>query len=801
MLSSADAGVVARDPAISGLELLLDEAAFLDQLRALLPAAAVEKASRHYIRYKPGMNCLVRYVLEGKGSKSLIYAKAHGPDAVIKLAKAGRRRVATAFPGQGRLLLPQYGVVVSAFPNDSKLNALYRLGEPGQREALFRRILPDNPALHNPRVETLQYKPERRFVACLRGQDGEKAVIKLYGRKGFIKASASAGFLGTVNNTDFPRLLGSSVKHQALVFEWVEGQRLGDFYTARDLDSGWMGELGQRLADFHRPGSGEVLPLRMPGQEVSGVLEMGGTLDILLPELAARVHRLAGEIGTQLQSLTPVSRLLHGDFYAMQVLCAAHGIQFIDSDDVCCGHPAADIGLFLAHVEREVVNKTMVSGQAGQIERSLLDGYSRSMEKQLQAAIELYTATGLLQLLHHPFRNCEPDWPERMEKILAAAERRYERYKRVAGNPVSVPTRPPGASAPVSGQYGVPDDPGMPFLVNALDPVSAARAFRYRLAGRFGSGAEIVASSIQVLRHRPGRRCLIAYEVSGTRETGHTSGCSLVGKVRARGLDKRTWQLNMALHATGFAQGNSDGIEVPEPVGIIPGFNMWLQQRVNGQPAWTALSGNDGSNTAQRMAAAIHKLHAANIPARRTHTIKDEMQVLEKVLADVMASQPQWRGRLERILAASRRLVGKTVQTGLTGIHRDFYHDQVLVDGNRLYLLDLDLYCMGDPALDVGNFIAHLQEQSLRLRDDANALADIVQTLVGHYQQLAGQDMAEAIDSYRILTLVRHIAISQRIKDRRKYTSSLIEVCEQQLGGSRAGLCCGVEPTGMLACQ
>src|SRR5437773_3836244 len=31
-----------------------------------------------------------------------------------------------------------------------------------------------------------------------------------------------------------------------------------------------------------------------------------------------------------------------------------------------------------------------------------------------------------------------------------------------------------------------------------------------------------------------------------------------------------------------------------------------------------------------------------------------------------------------------------------------------------VWLLDFDLYCQGDPALDIGNFVGHLTEQSLR---------------------------------------------------------------------------------------
>ena len=44
---------------------------------------------------------------------------------------------------------------------------------------------------------------------------------------------------------------------------------------------------------------------------------------------------------------------------------------------------------------------------------------------------------------------------------------------------------------------------------------------------------------------------------------------------------------------------------------------------------------------------------------------------------------------------------GPVLDDDRTFIHRDFYPDQVLVDGARVYLLDLDLYSLGEPPLDV----------------------------------------------------------------------------------------------------
>src|SRR2546426_9353652 len=46
----------------------------------------------------------------------------------------------------------------------------------------------------------------------------------------------------------------------------------------------------------------------------------------------------------------------------------------------------------------------------------------------------------------------------------------------------------------------------------------------------------------------------------------------------------------------------------------------------------------------------------------------------------------------------------------------------VIVNGERLFLLDFDLYCEGDPALDIGNFLGHITEQSLRSEEHTSEL-------------------------------------------------------------------------------
>src|ERR1041384_6961558 len=147
---------------------------------------------------------------------------------------------------------------------------------------------------------------------------------------------------------------------------------------------------------------------------------------------------------------------------------------------------------------------------------------------------------------------------------------------------------------------------------------------------------------------------------------------------------------------------------------------MWLQRKAPGQDSTVVLARPDGEKVARRIAEAIHKLHRANVKPDRSHTLNDELRILHEKLPLVSEAKPQLREKIVQILAACDRLAASLNPPTPCGIHRDFYPAQVLVDGPRICLLDFDLYCLGDPALDIGNFIGHLTELGLRQHENPN---------------------------------------------------------------------------------
>jgi aminoglycoside phosphotransferase (APT) family kinase protein len=205
---------------------------------------------------------------------------------------------------------------------------------------------------------------------------------------------------------------------------------------------------------------------------------------------------------------------------------------------------------------------------------------------------------------------------------------------------------------------------------------------------------------------------------------------------------------------------------------------MWLQRKVRGTLASELLPSPKGVSLARRIAKAIHKVHQAQVPTDRSHTIADELAILHECLPGL---NPAWATRIEAILAACDKLAAHLPTPKPCGIHRDFYPAQVIVDRRRLYLIDFDLYCVGDPALDVGNFIGHVTEQSLRSFGDATALRECEQAMEDRFVELSGQTTRSAVRAYATFTLVRHIYLSTQFAERAAFTEPLMELCEHRL--------------------
>ena len=327
---------------------------------------------------------------------------------------------------------------------------------------------------------------------------------------------------------------------------------------------------------------------------------------------------------------------------------------------------------------------------------------------------------------------------------------------------------------------GASHDEAMPELTAALDPVTA----QSELSSRLGStlGGRLTLRAVSVVRHKPGRRCLIRYDAT-VEDADGPAELSMLGKVRVHRYGKSGWRRLRAFREAGFDDDAADLIGMPEPLGTVPAFHMWLQRLVEGRALTQLLDDPRGQDLAARAAEAAHKIHGAGVPTDKDHTYQDELTILHDRLAAVSASRPDIAARIDRISQAATQKTRRLRDRPTTGIHRDYYADQLMVgDDGWIHVVDLDLYCRGDPAVDIGNFLGHVTELALRTWGEPLRLRAVEDVFRGRFLELAGDGHADAIDAYADLTLARHIWLSTVIQGRGHTTDALVALCDDRFG-------------------
>lgn len=424
MLSPPDADLVRRERALPGLAVLLDPEAFVRALRPHVPDAGLREASITYIRYKPETNCLLTYRLETGGGPVTAYAKLHGPDAEVKLRNVREKEKdsATSPLGPGRIVLEEISTVVALFPNDGKLRSLQELQDPTAWRRRLVGLFPERPDLWECEARTLAYKPERRYVAQLAAGGEPRAVLKYYNEGGFAQADAiSVGFRSR-GPLRVARRIGRSRRRRTLAFEWLAGRLLSEAITDPGQDLDEIAVVGAALAELHGQAPGGLVAVSTRRKEAESWIALAEGIAFLHPPGEGRARSLARRLASLFPDAPAAPRPVHGDFYAKQVLVDGGQASLLDLDRAVRGDPAADLGRFLGHLERDALRGVVPPERVEPLGNALLDGYRRASRSSLPSGVGPYVAAALLSLAPDPFRYREQGWPQRIEALLERAE-------------------------------------------------------------------------------------------------------------------------------------------------------------------------------------------------------------------------------------------------------------------------------------------------------------------------------------------------------------------------------------------
>ena len=193
-------------------------------------------------------------------------------------------------------------------------------------------------------------------------------------------------------------------------------------------------------------------------------------------------------------------------------------------------------------------------------------------------------------------------------------------------------------------------------------------------------GLAVAARGGELVRYKPGRRAVIRYP-------------DAYGKLRADGAGWAHVELAQALIAAGIA--------TPAPRHYVPQLRMALYEEVHGVRLAT-LRGGGLEPWMAPVAEALERLHATPVASLRAHSMEAELEDLRAAAQTATALGADCLALAEKL---ARRLA--VVAPRAATIHGSFHDDQVLV-GDEITLLDLDSAAIGHPLLDVGHFASYL---------------------------------------------------------------------------------------------
>lgn len=563
------------------------------------------------------------------------------------------------------------------------------------------------------RLTVLRYKPGRRVVLRADGPEGPRAVIKLHGFSSDFKAArAGARFCERAGG---PAVIGVSKRNRAIAVSWVAGNELDAHASAQCFRLA-----GLALAAVHaRPVCGTLRRFRPPAPQTTI-----HAIEALNPQLGAVARRLS------LPELPDsVTCPIHGDFSADQVVVGREGVSIVDWDRAAIGPPARDLGSALARLDLDRTRGTDVTEAA----EALFEGYVSLRPLPPADEIAAHRVHALLALSTDGFRARRAGWDIEISTILDQI-----------GTSAPVPV-PSASHAPIAG------------LEQMLNPENLRTVFGLPPHAPLG---------VAPTRLKPGRRAMVRVVLP--------DNTTVLGKIRARGVDRTAHSIQSGLHAAGL-DGRS-GVAVPEVVTTAKPVPAWFQKAVTGTPLGNLLNTLDGIPAVWRAGRGLAVLHGTPPQSDRCWTKDDELAVLEKA---VMGGPHAQLGDMARHRLAA---LEKTPEVGL---HRDFYYDQVLVSDQKVWLVDLDLHARGDPAIDLGNFLAHLTELALRCNRPLNWSEQLGKGFVEGYASVRQLPRIDRIDAFHWVSLARHVSIAKRFSDRKHTIPAIAALCNQRLADQR----------------
>jgi Ser/Thr protein kinase RdoA (MazF antagonist) len=280
-------------------------------------------------------------------------------------------------------------------------------------------------------------------------------------------------------------------------------------------------------------------------------------------------------------------------------------------------------------------------------------------------------------------------------------------------------------------------DAALPALGSMTDPDAAARMIERLLhaSGRC-SGIRVAACRSRVMRHKPGSRCTVAYELEVAPDAPPEWPRTVVAKTYWGDKGRVAWDGMRDLWRAPVAAAGT--VALAEPLAFSADDRVVLQRGIPHRTTLKAMLreclGTGGGDPAALVAAlrrsgrGLAELHACSVQPLDERSWTAERAEVSEIVDRLAVLAPSLDGAVAGLLDTLDRRIAAAAEQPAVPSHGSFRPAQVLVgEHGAIGFIDFDSFCLAEPAADCALFCSSLRDTGLRTLREARGGDDATQ--------------------------------------------------------------------------
>ncbi len=244
---------------------------------------------------------------------------------------------------------------------------------------------------------------------------------------------------------------------------------------------------------------------------------------------------------------------------------------------------------------------------------------------------------------------------------------------------------------------------------------------------------------------------------------------------------KLLYEKSKLLEHSGLDSSMNSALSTPKIYGFYEPDGVLLMEKVEGTTLHDLIGQDSFETGCVQAAKIIKKIHSVPIAGLGSFSIQQELKILFKQIEILQLISPgESKQFIEAYEILKDLLEVVQISSAYQCIHRDFYDKQVIYSKARTTILDFDNLTAGDPALDYGNFVAHLYLRSCQSPEHAGQIMKGEQSFIKEYD--ADDQFLKRVNWWRSTTLLRLATIYYYRPRWRELTIHLLRKSINSLG-------------------